>query len=465
MCGLIGGQCPAERVEAVLPLIHHRGPDAAAVEQVGPWALGHTRLAIVDLDARANQPMTRGSVVLTFNGEVWNHRTLRDSCPPLVTESDTEVVAWTLAQRPVGEALRDLSGMFALAWSDGTDLYLARDLYGEIPLHVGRDRDGLWLWASELHALLALGAVPGSVRWVEPGTFWRITPDGDATVTSWRDAWAGPADGTPARLRQLLATACEERAMGDVPVACLLSGGVDSSVVAFELAKHVDELVLYTAVHDPKSPDLAAAREVAEVLACPLVEVAVKPPTADDLAAVVSAIEMPHKAQVEIAWACVGLADALAADGVKVVLSGEGSDELWASYGRSHFGIEKDGWYGYRRGTFIGQHRKNFARCNKVFMRRGIECRLPFLHGPLVAEAMSWTRSSVEFPPSWGGRARQKAILGAAYEDVLPERVVRRPKLAFQTGAGLDTAAGAAVASPQRYYRAEFQHQFRGVAA
>lgn len=465
MCGLIGGQLPAQQVEAALPLIDHRGPDAAGVEQVGPWALGHTRLAIVDLDARANQPMTRGSVVVTFNGEVWNHRDLRSVVPELVTESDTEVLAWVLAGHPVDEALGMLHGMFALAWSDGTDVLLARDLYGEIPLHVGRTRTGAWVWASELHALLALGAVPGTVRWVEPGTYWRITPDGDASITYWRPAWGGPAAGSPARLRQLLAEACDDRAMGDVPVACLLSGGIDSSVVAFELAKHIDELVLYTAVHDPKSPDLTAAREVAEVLACPLIEVPVKPPTADDLAAVIATIEMPHKAQVEIAWACMGLADALAADGVKVVLSGEGSDELWASYGRSHFGIEKDGWYGYRQGTFLGQHRKNFARCNKVFMRRGIECRLPFLHGPLVAEAMTWTRESVEFSPSWGGRARQKAILGAAYEDVLPERVVRRPKLAFQTGAKLDEAAGAAVAAPKRYYAAEFRHQFQGVAA
>ncbi len=246
-----------------------------------------------------------------------------------------------------------------------------------------------------------------------------------------------------------------ERTVSDVPVCTLLSGGIDSAVVAAHAQRSIPGLVAYIAVMDPRSPDLRAAREVAEHLSMRLVEVEVPAPSAADLAGIVEAIEMPHKAQVEIGWACSRLADRMRADGFKVTLSGEGSDELWASYGFAYHGIKQDGWLGYRRKLFHEQHRKNFARCNKVFMSRGIECRLPFLSTGLVELALSLPTELVQL-----GKARPKAVLQDGHADLLPQRVITRQKLAFQDGLGLKDACGEAVANPRSYYTGVFNQGF-----
>src|SRR5690606_20503727 len=104
---------------------------------------------------------------------------------------------------------------------------------------------------------------------------------------------------------------------------------------------------------------------------------------------VIQTIEQPFKAQIEIGWACLHLARQIAADGYRVTYSGEGSDELWASYGFAYHGIQQHGWYDYRRDLFLDQARKNFVRCNKIFMAASVECRLPFLSTPLVEYALS----------------------------------------------------------------------------
>jgi asparagine synthase (glutamine-hydrolysing) len=235
--------------------------------------------------------------------------------------------------------------------------------------------------------------------------------------------------------------------VSDVPVCTLLSGGIDSAVVAAHLVALYPKITAYTAVMDPKSPDLRSAREVAEHLGLTLIEVPVTAPSADDLASVVRAIEMPHKAQVEIGWACMLLADRMQADGFKVTFSGEGSDELWASYGFAYHGIKQHGWTAYRRKLFREQHRKNFARCNKVFMARGVECRLPFLGTEIVELALSLPEQLVQ-----SGRSRPKAVLQDSHADLLPLRIVKRAKLAFQDGLGLKAACAAAVADPGRFY-------------
>src|SRR5262249_35566821 len=140
MCGIVGGFIPDVRrgVQALL----HRGPDAQGTARVGDIALGHTRLAVLDPDPRSNQPFTYGKVRLVFNGEVWNYAEVRRELPALgsvfATAGDTEVVAAAL-DRWGPAALGKLNGMFALAWTtDGEVLHLARDRFGEVPLHVAK---------------------------------------------------------------------------------------------------------------------------------------------------------------------------------------------------------------------------------------------------------------------------------------------------------------------------------------
>ena len=476
MCGIAGAFCmeSEDQLGVVEPMIRdlgHRGPDHTAVVRRGSghpsWVgLGHSRLSIVDPDPRSNQPFVYGSTAVVFNGEIWNWREVREDLEAeghaFRTGGDTEVVAAALDAW--GEdALPQLNGMFALAWTtDGFWLRLARDRYGEVPLHVAPlGVDGL-VFASELKAIPVRSM--DAARWVQPGTVLTISALGVEVVRyahTEPDPSHSPAgielDGAAATVGNLLADSCREREMADVPVCTMLSGGVDSAAIASLLSDNVPGLVAYTAVMDPKSRDLRMAREAAEYCGLELVEVRVPEPTADDLARVVREIEQPHKAQVEIGWACLHLAERMRADGFKVTYSGEGSDELWGSYGFAYHALGDNPtdreFSRYRHRLFTAQHRKNFARANKAFMTAGVECRLPFLNPGLVSYALSLPRSAVA-----DGKSRPKAVLqrAVAERSLVPSKVATRPKVAFQDGMKMKDAAARAVANPKRFYNAEY---------
>lgn len=433
MCGIAGTRSAAD-VERLLAAIAHRGPDGHAVARSGPWHLAHARLAIIDPTPASDQPFrgTRGTL-LAYNGECWNYKELREELRAagvaFRTSGDTEVVSAALERWGV-EALKRMEWMGALAWSDGGNtLLLARDRFGEVPLY----EDGQ-TFASERKAL------PGGSRPVPPGHALEL-PGGASTC--WYGVSPCPLPeklpGAPARVQELVLAGCRERAVSDVPVCALLSGGLDSSAICLGLKPLVKNLVAYAAVHDPKSADLKRAREVAAFLGIELREVPVRAPTDADLREVVRIVETPSKAQAEIGWACLALAERMRADGFKVTFSGEGSDELWASYGFAFHALKTEDWHAYRKRLVLAQAEKNFARCNKVFLSRGVECRLPFLHRPLVELALDLPRAVVQ------AKGRPKAILQEAFRGLLPDSVVNRQKVAFQDGLGIKRASARVV--------------------
>ena len=164
MCGIVGGF--ADNISSGVNALKHRGPDANGIVQVGSISLGHTRLAIIDVDSRSNQPFMYHDVTLVYNGELWNYKELRsrllDDGYEFNTTSDTEVLA-AMLQKYNTAALPLLDGMFAFAWTiDGETLYLARDRYGEMPLHVARRIP--FLFASEHKALHALDVPKQSIE-------------------------------------------------------------------------------------------------------------------------------------------------------------------------------------------------------------------------------------------------------------------------------------------------------------
>jgi asparagine synthase (glutamine-hydrolysing) len=451
MCGLIGSSA---KLQINLDSIAHRGPDAAAEIVAGYWRLGHTRLAIQDLTDSSNQPVTSNGTVITYNGELWNPEQLRSQLPgQWATTGDTEVVARALGI--YGEdALAMFDGMFALAWvqADGI-LRLARDPYGEVPLHYGLTEDRQFVYCSEITPMLTMGVDPSTIRWVQPGHIVTVTAEGSIESRRW---YIEPEDNPNNSVRQLLKTGVRNRLIGDTPMAYLLSGGLDSSAVA-ALGKP-NGAVAYTAVHYTKSRDRRCAHEIAERLGMILIEVPIPVPTADDMKNVIRYIEQPHKAQIEISWACIHLAKRLQADGIKIVLSGEGSDELLGSYGMAYHGIKQHGFRGYREKIFVGQHRKNFARTNKVFMRFGIEARLPFLHPPLVTHLLARSQDEVTM-----NKRHPKAILASAVEDLIGTSVAWRPKAAFQTDARIDQSAARTISDPAKLYKQTFATEFAGV--
>lgn len=465
MCGIAGGIGKVDAA-AGIGALRHRGPDAGRVETVGGVRLGHTRLAIVDLDPRSCQPFRFGKTTIAFNGEIWNWKAVRKALEKkgrkFITAGDTELVAAALDEWGPA-ALPRLNGMFAVAWtSDGEMLYLARDRYGEVPVHYSPGPP--FRFASERKALLAMGTDPATVADLGPGRRLEVGAAGGVKEFRWHEQSADPApvdrEEAAPRLRELLRGSAADRAMSDVPVCTLLSGGIDSAAVAYLLRESVPDLTAYVAVLDERSADVRAARRVADELDIDLIEVRVPVPTKADLARVVRQIEMPYKAQVEIGWPCLLLAGAMRSDGFKVTFSGEGSDELWASYGFAFHGLKKAGWHEYRKNLFLEQARKNFPRCNKAFMAGGVECRLPFLHPSVVDFALSLPREAVQ-----DGKGRPKAVIQDAFAGLLPDLVTRRAKVAFQDGMGLKVAIAASVPDAKRFYAAEYARAYGPAAA
>jgi asparagine synthase (glutamine-hydrolysing) len=441
MCGLAGSfRLPGFDVAAALERLRHRGPDGSGMAEAGETRHGHVRLALLDLSDASAQPFRIGEAVLTFVGEIWNFIQLRAELEGLGrtfrTTGDTEVLAQALDEW--GEAaLPRLEGMFAFAWSKGAAHFLARDRFGEVPLYVYRHGPGL-AWASERKGLGR--SYPSSP--LGPGMLLDLPR---AAARAWYRLPDQAADNRP--IGALLEAGVAARLVADAPLCVLISGGLDSSLVLALARAAKPDVVAYTAVLDEASPDLRSARRLCAEIGVPLAEVRIARPGPDDLERAAIAIEIPSKAQVEIAALCIPLARAIAADGFKACLSGEAADELFGGYGSMCIkGSRADdaGWRAIRVAAVERMARGNFVRCNKAFMAAGVECRLPFIERPLVEAVLGMTKA--ECPPG-------KGALKAAARAILPGWVISRQKETFQGGAGMDEAAASAVANPKRFYR------------
>jgi asparagine synthase (glutamine-hydrolysing) len=300
MCGIggvIGDRRAAELVHGMIEVQRHRGPDGEGLFTSGDVALGHRRLAILDLTDRGAQPMTSedGRFTIVLNGEIFNYLELRHELGgPFRSGTDTEVLLRACAEWGVEKTLERSIGMFAFALWDAREreLTLARDRVGEKPL-VYFHRANLFAFASELKALtafherrldayamdayLALGYVPAPLaifigcRKLEPGHLLRFK-NGQVDIRRWWDPELAEKGQVQTRLerierlRSIVADAVRLRLRSDVPVAIFLSGGVDSSVIAAECAKQGSKLEAFTANFGDGHPDLAHATHVARYL-------------------------------------------------------------------------------------------------------------------------------------------------------------------------------------------------------
>lgn len=453
MCGIAGSfRCDVD-VDAMLDRISHRGPDGRGTCRSKDLLLGHVRLAIQDTSDSASQPFRYGDVLLAYNGEAWNPEELRrewnatvDS-PEWTTSSDTEPIARLLDQVGIS-CLRLIDGMFAMAWESRDGAWLARDRYGKIPLYYAEYQGG-YVFASELKAFdLAWGVRPKAVP---PGSAVRLAT---GEIVRW-DGGMPAEPCTPENVLRLLDDGVRKRMISDRPVCFLLSGGLDSSLVLALGKKYHPNPVAYTAVFDDQSADLAMARRVAQELEVPLVEVKVPRPTYAAIEDAVAAVEVPMKAQVEIALAHLPLMRAIASDGYRVALSGEAADEIFCGYGNMALrASQRPGDAGYRsvlQAAVDKMSRGNFMRVNKVMMSAGVEGRLPFMEEGLVAMALAANKA--DNPPG-------KRVLKEAALSVLPAYVVKRQKETFQGGTGITAAALELMDSPVRYYNAEARRLF-----
>ena len=368
MCGIVGFIAardvqppdPSGLHEAVLAL-RHRGPNESGTFVAGPALLGNTRLSIIDL-AGGSQPISNedGSIVVVYNGEIWNYRALRDELTGLghvfVTKSDTEVLVHGYEEW--GEGLVEhLDGMFAFAvWDAGRErLFLGRDRFGKKPLYVRASDRGVAFGSDARSVFLVSGARPEIAREhvgeylfqryvVSPRTLFagvdRLAPAHAATYDRMtlraRRYWTVDAP-VPARaigseeLRRLLEAATVRRLMSDVPIGVLLSGGVDSTTVLALARLHADELATFTVgFDDPIYDERAKAREAARYYETEHHELVVGKD--DFLAAWPRLAWFRDEPVAEASEIPLLLLSEFAGRHVRVALSGDGGDEVFGGY-------------------------------------------------------------------------------------------------------------------------------------
>jgi asparagine synthase (glutamine-hydrolysing) len=417
----------------MLERLEHRGPDDEGEVHVnGSW-LGHRRLSIVDVST-GHQPLVTSdkALYLVGNGEVYNHDEVREwlTDGEYATRSDNEVALHLIRERGP-QALGELEGMFAfLAAGDDGTFVAARDAVGIKPLYWAK-RDGVVRFASEMAAF-----DPDWLPYVEvfpPGHAW--TPDGGLE----RFARAVPAEttgGVPSRddVREVIVRSVKRQMMGDVPVGVFLSGGLDSTLVAAIAAETLPdgEKLQTFAVGAEGSSDVEAARQAAEFLDSEHHE---RIYTQDEALAavpdVVRAIEHFDPSLVRSAVPNYLLAE-MTAKHVKVVLTGEGADELFAGYeylreytgdGELHDEIVR---------TVEGLHNLNLQRADRVTMAHGLEARVPFLDRNVIAMAMRLP-AEAKFADRHNP---EKRTLREAFEGWLPDDLLWREKEQFGDGSG-----------------------------
>jgi asparagine synthase (glutamine-hydrolysing) len=450
MCGIAAayGPHPAGEVERMLGRLIHRGPDDEGEVSVGDAWLGHRRLSIVDVDG-GHQPFSNaaGDVWLVGNGEVYNHEQVRATLAPsrFATRSDNEVALHLLDERGPA-ALDELEGMFAfLVAGDDGSFIAARDPVGIKPLYWAR-RDGRVRFASEIAAFAPewmpdVEAFPPGCHWTPDGGLARyasavpINGDGaPAARAVWSDA-AEPPEAALTATREALVASVERQMMGDVPVGVFLSGGLDSAIVAAIAARHLErrgERLQTFAVGTRDSADLLAARVVARHLGTDHHERVYDAAEAvRALPAVVRAIEHFDPSLVRSAVPNFLLAE-MTAEHVKVVLTGEGADELFAGYEYLREFGDAASLEGELMRTVHGLHNLNLQRCDRVTMAHGLEARVPFLDRQVIAFAFG-------LPMAWKLSAPgelEKRLLRRAFTGWIPDEILWRVKAEFGDGSG-----------------------------
>jgi asparagine synthase (glutamine-hydrolysing) len=453
MCGIVGiagerGGPSADEGRRMLERIRHRGPDDRGEVRLADAWLGHTRLSIVDV-AGGHQPLCTGDEQLWMvgNGEVYNHEHVRAGLhhdTEYATRSDNEVALHVVREKGPG-ALAELEGMFAflIAGQDGY-FVAARDPVGIKPLYYAQ-HDGGMRFASEMHCF-----EPDWRPYVQvfpPGHFW--TPEDGfrrfaAAVPRRHPArqhaashrGAEPSDVDYEETRDELIGSVHRQMMGDVPVGVFLSGGLDSTLVAAIAARWYRErgqrLKTFSVGTDGSS-DLAAARLAAQYLDTEHRERVVTAEEAEVSAAeVVRAIEHFDPSLVRSAVANFLLAE-MTSEHVKVVLTGEGADELFAGY--DYLGDLDDPAELQDEivRTVESLHNLNLQRADRVTMAHGLEARVPFLDREVIALALRQPARWKLAPPG----TQEKMLLRRAFDGWLPDELLYRDKEQFGDGSGM----------------------------
>ncbi len=465
MCGIVCAfdlQRPSEELRPQLltmaKRLRHRGPDWSGIFSNARAILAHERLAIVD-PTSGKQPLLSADkkLVLAANGEIYNHVALRQRLQDdysFQTNSDCEVIL-ALFKEQGSAFLDELNGIFGFAVYDTeTNTYLiARDHMGIIPLYMGWDKDGTFYVASELKALEGFCTLikpfpPGHYLHSEEGQVKRWWS------RDWMEYTAVQNNQTHIEdLREALHAAVHRQLMSDVPYGVLLSGGLDSSITSaiakIYADKRVDtgdkERAWYPRLHSfaiglKGSPDLAAAQKVADHIGTIHHQVHFTIQEGlDALRDVIYHVETYDITTIRASTPMFLLARAIKAMGIKMVLSGEGADEIFGGYLYFHKAPTAKDFHEENVRKLDKLHMYDCLRANKSLASWGIEGRVPFLDKEFLDVAMRLNPKDKMVVAGQSPKDRQgieKWVLREAFSDLLPEEVAWRQKEQFSDGVG-----------------------------
>ena len=458
MCGIVGifkikSQSEELRNKALrmAQKIRHRGPDWSGIYTGGSAILAHERLSIVDPQS-GGQPLysPNRKQILAVNGEIYNHREIRTRYAgryEFRTGSDCEVILALYQDKGI-HFLEELNGIFAFALYDEErdEFLIARDPIGVIPLYIGHDADGTIYVASELKALEGFcdeyePFLPGHYFYSKEGKMkqW-YTRD-------WTDYEAvknNPASVTD--LHDALEEAVHRQLMSDVPYGVLLSGGLDSSVISAIAKKYAANRIETDGASDawwPQlhsfaiglkgAPDLIKAREVAEYIGTVHHEINYTIQEGlDALRDVIYFIETYDVTTVRASTPMYLLGRVIKSMGIKMVLSGEGADEIFGGYLYFHKAPDARAFHDETVRKLSKLYLYDCLRANKSLSAWGVEGRVPFLDKEFLDVAMRLNPKAKMAP----GKVIEKKIVREAFADMLPESVAWRQKEQFSDGVG-----------------------------
>ena len=458
MCGIVGifdiKEQSSELRKKALRMsqkIRHRGPDWSGIYCGSHAILCHERLSIVDPQS-GKQPLYSpdGKQVLAVNGEIYNHQEIRQETSAdfeYQTGSDCEVILALYRAHGI-HFLERLSGIFAFAlYDEERDEYLiARDPIGVIPLYIGHDKDGKTYVASELKALEGFcdeyePFLPGHYLYSREGVMRRWYTRDWMKYDAVKD---NPADID--KLRVGLQEAVKQQLMSDVPYGVLLSGGLDSSIISAIAQKYAAKRVedggqtgawwprLHSfAVGLKGAPDLEKARCVAEHIGT--VHHEINYTIQEGLDAIRDVIYFTETYDVTTVRASTPmylLARVIKSMGIKMVLSGEGADEIFGGYLYFHKAPSAQAFHEETVRKLSKLHWYDCLRANKSLSAWGVEGRVPFLDRDFLDIAMRLNPQAKMCP----GDVMEKKILRKAFADMLPEEIAWRQKEQFSDGVG-----------------------------
>ena len=464
MCGIVAifnvkEQTPELRTKALgmSKKIRHRGPDWSGIHCSGSAILAHERLSIVDPES-GGQPLFSpdGKQVLAVNGEIYNHQEIRERYKgryDFQTGSDCEVILALYRDKGI-DFLEDLNGIFAFAlYDEEQDAFLiARDHIGVIPLYIGYNADGKVFVASELKALEGECEryepfLPGHYYWSKaPG----MKPWYKRDWMEYDNVKDNPASSDA--IRKSLCAAVKRQMMSDVPYGVLLSGGLDSSVISAITESYAERRIetdsqsrawwprLHSfAVGLKGAPDLAKARLVADYIGTVHHEINYTIQEGlDALRDVIYFIETYDITTVRASVPMYLLARVIKSMGIKMVLSGEGADEIFGGYLYFHKAPSAEEFHKETVRKLSKLHQYDCLRANKSLSAWGVEGRVPFLDKEFLDVAMR-TNPKAKMCSLNGSDPKasmEKRIVREAFEDMLPEEVAWRQKEQFSDGVG-----------------------------